>query len=84
MSPTPAELFDTWRGTAVGGEAVQLFYGHHDRADDPWFSNFYVHEPFDFAIPPWCCKPESESTLRPDTLNNNGMRIPQVRCCREP
>lgn len=54
MSPTPAELFDTWRGTAVGGEAVQLFYGHHDRADDPWFSNFYVHEPFDFAIPPWC------------------------------
>jgi len=53
MSLTPAQLCDVWRQTAVGDDAV-LFYGHHDRADEPWFSNFYEHSPFAFAVPLWC------------------------------
>lgn len=54
MSQTPAELWTVWRRTAVKDDGLLLFYGHGDRADDPWFSNFYEHSPFAFAIPPWC------------------------------
>ena len=53
MSPTPAELWDVWRRTPYD-RGVLLFYGHHACADEPWFSNFYEHSPFAFAIPPWC------------------------------
>ena len=42
-----------WKGMTEKVEVV-LFYGHALNEDYACFSNFYVHEPFTFKIPPWC------------------------------
>merc|ERR1719504_531864 len=57
MASTPNDLRDLWRRTSVApGSEVVLFYGHHDAAENPWFSNFFRHDdtPFTFSIPAWC------------------------------
>ena len=57
MASTPNDLRDLWRRTSVApGSEVVLFYGHHDAAEKPWFSNFFRHDdtPFTFSIPAWC------------------------------
>ena len=59
---TPDELRARWGGSSSPGRDILLFYGHPSRAEQPWFSNFFIHAPMTFRIPLWCGVHAGEET----------------------
>ena len=59
---TPDELRTRWGGSSWPGRDILLFYGHSSRAEQPWFSNFFIHAPMTFRIPLWCGVHAGEET----------------------
>ena len=50
---TPESLACAWNNTDDTRD-VLLFFGHGAQTEHGYLSNFYVHAPFAFTIPPWC------------------------------
>ena len=53
MASNPESLVRTWKDMPHTPDAL-LFYGHSNKNEYGYLSNFYVHEPFAFEIPAWC------------------------------
>ena len=49
----PSDLVEKWK-EFHGPTKVTNFYGHSKDNDFCEFSNFYIHDPFEFEIPSFC------------------------------
>ena len=63
MLMTPDKLRARWGDSSSSARDILLFYGHSSRAEQPWFSNFFIHAPMTFRIPLWCGVHGGEETV---------------------